>query len=87
MEYFEFEWDEGNEFKIRLRAGLEEVESAFFDPKKKIYKTFFNRYQALARTGSGRYLSVIYQRKAKGIIRVISVRDMVRKERRRYLRK
>ena len=87
MEYFEFEWDEGNESKVRLRASPEEVESAFFDPNKKIYKTFFNRYQALVRTGSGRYLSVIYQRKARGIIRVISVRDMARKERRRYSRK
>ena len=52
MNYFEFEWDEGNELKIRLRATLEEVEVAFYDPKKKIYKTFFNRYQMLARTSS-----------------------------------
>ncbi len=87
MKYFEFEWDEGNEFKVKLRASLEEIESVFFDPKKKIYKTFFNRYQTLARTSVGRYLSVVYERKAKGIIRVISVRDMIRKERKRYLKK
>jgi len=41
MYYFEFEWDEGNEFKIRQR---------------------------------------VYQRKVGSIIRVISVRDMIRGE-------
>lgn len=84
MQYFEFEWDDWNEQKVTSRASIEEVESAFYDHKKRIYKTFFNRYQMLARTSSGRYLSVIFQRKAKGII---SVRDMVRKEKRRYIKK
>ena len=87
MFYIEFEWDEGNELKITARASIEEVESAFYDPKKKTNRTYFNRYQVLARTSSGRYLFVIYQRKAGGIIRVISVRNMIRIEKRRYWRK
>ena len=87
MFYIEFEWDEGNEFKIRQRASLEEVESAFYDAKKKIRRTYFNRYLMLARTSSGRYLFVVYQRKAGGIIRIISVRDMTWNDRLMYRRK
>lgn len=87
MYYFEFEWDEGNEFKIRRRASLEEVESTFYDRKRKTRKTFFNRYQVLGRTSAGRYISIVYQRKVRGIIRVISVRDMIWQERKRYKNK
>ncbi len=87
MFYIEFEWDEGNEFKIRQRASLEEVESAFYDPKRNTRRTLFNRYQTLARSSSGRYLFIVYQKKAKGIIRVISVRDMTRRNKRNYKRK
>ena len=87
MFYIEFEWDSGNEFKVRQRASLEEVESAFYDSKKKIHRTYFNRYRLFARTNSGRYLFVVYQRKAGGIIRVISARDMIRSEKRFYKRK
>lgn len=87
MLYIEFEWDEGNEEKISRRASLEEVESAFYDPRKKTFRTYFNRYQILARTSSGRYLFIVYQRKAGGIIRVISVRNMSRNNRRLYKRK
>lgn len=87
MFYIEFEWDSGNEFKIRERASLEEVESAFYDPKKKTLRTYFNRYEMFARTSSGRYLFIVYQRKAGGIIRVISVRNMSRKNKRFYKRK
>ena len=38
MLYVEFEWDDENEEKISLRASLEEVESAFYDRKKKRLK-------------------------------------------------
>ena len=87
MYYFDFEWDEWNEFKIRERASLEEVESAFYDFRRKNRRTYFNRYKMLARTSSGRYLFVVYQRKAGGIIRVISVRDMTWNNRLMYRRK
>ena len=87
MFYIEFEWDEGNEYKISSRASLEEVESAFYDHRRKILRTYFNRYKIFARTRSGRYLFIVYQRKAGGIIRVISVRNMTRSNKRFYKRK
>ena len=87
MRYFEFEWDEGNEDKIRQRASLEEVESAFFDRKRKIYRTYFNRYETISRSSSGRYLFIVYQKKAGGIIRVISARDSEKHETKRYWQK
>ena len=87
MNYLYFEWDEGNEYKVIQRASIEEIESTFYDSKRKRLKTYFNRYKMLARTGSGRYLHIVYQRKAGGIIRVISARDMAIWEKRRYWRK
>ena len=87
MFYIEFEWDEGNETKIGLRANLEEVESAFYDPRRKIRRSYFNRYQMLARTNRGRHLFIIYEKITSGIIRVVSVRDMIQSEKRRYIRK
>ena len=87
MFYIEFEWDSGNEFKIRQRASLEEVESAFYDSKRKNLRTYFNRYEMFARSNSGRYLFIVYQRKAGGIIRAISVRNMSRNNKRFYRRK
>ena len=53
----------------------------------KITTLVFNRYQVLGRTNAGRYISIVYQRKAGGIIRVISVRDMIWQERKRYKNK
>lgn len=60
MFYIEFEWDEGNEEKISKRASLEEVESVFYDRKRKTRRTSFNRYVVLGRTSSGRYLFIVY---------------------------
>lgn len=87
MFYVEFEWDEGNEPKIRQRASIEEVESALYDLKRKVRRTYFNRYKMLARTNIGRYLFIVYQRKAGGIIRVISARDMTWTEKKSYYKK
>lgn len=87
MFYIDFEWDEGNESKISQRASLEEVESAFYDPRRQFLRTYFNRYKIYARTSSGRYLFIVFQRKAGGIIRVLSARDMTRTNKRFYKRK
>ena len=87
MFYIEFEWDDGNEDKVKQRASLEEVESAFYDRKKKTLRTYFNRYEMYARTNSGRYLFIVYQRKAGGIIRVVSARNMTRNNKRFYKRR
>lgn len=87
MKYFEFEWDDGNEDKVLCRASIEEVESAFYDRKRKIYRTYLNRYELYSRTNSGRYLFTVFQRKVGGIIRVISTRNMGKYEIRKYWRK
>jgi uncharacterized DUF497 family protein len=87
VKYIYFEWDDGNEYKVSVRASIEEIESVFYDRKRKIFRTYFNRYKAIARTSSGRYLFVVYQKKVGGIIRVISVRDMGRYEIRKYWKK
>lgn len=87
MQYIEFEWDEGNIFKIGLRATTEEVESVFYDPKRKVRKTYYSRYQILGRANNGRYLFIVYEKLPGGIIRIISVRDMVQNEKRRYIKK
>lgn len=87
MKYIDFEWDGGNEYKVIQRASLEEIESAFYDRKRRVFRTYFNRYKTIARSSSGRYLFVVYQKKAGGIIRVISVRDSEKHEIKRYWKK
>jgi uncharacterized protein len=43
-----------------------------------------NLYVALGRTQAGRYLSVFFINKSKGVVTVISARDMDKKERKLY---
>ncbi|MCD6506162.1 BrnT family toxin [Candidatus Poribacteria bacterium] len=43
-------------------------------------KAKYGRYNALGRIFSGRLLSVIFEYKREGVIRVITARDMTRKE-------
>lgn len=43
-----------------------------------------NLYAALGRTQAGRYLSVFFINKGKGVVIVISARDMDKKERKLY---
>jgi len=77
----EFEWDEMNASHIELRHGItpEEVEEIFVQ-RYVLLKAKYGRYNALGRTFSGRLLSVIFEYKGEGVIRVITARDMTRKE-------
>ena len=84
-----FEWDEGNRDK-NLKHGVEnrECEQMFFneplvildDPKHSMAE---ERLAALGRTDAGRLLVVIYTIRGSKI-RVISARDMSKKERLYY---
>jgi uncharacterized DUF497 family protein len=86
-----FEWDEWNSDKnwIRHRVSKSECEEVFFnkplivreDVKYSTEKE--NRYYALGRTDSNRFLFISYTIRDK-LIRVISARDMNQKEQRRY---
>ena len=85
-----FQWDEGNVVKIwqRHRVSPAECEQAFFNrplvamPDER-HSQQEPRYYALGKTDGGRRLFVVFTVRESSI-RVISARDMSRKERRRY---
>ena len=87
-----FEWDAGNARKSEIKHGVTqaEAEQAFFldpliivaDPKHGLPE---ERFHALGQTLEGRRLLVSFTLRKKGtLLRVISARDMNRKERMRY---
>lgn len=85
-----FEWDEGNVEKSWRRHGVRasECEEIFFnqpllvqdDPEHSIREP---RFLALGKTHAGRCLFVVFTQRGERI-RVISARDMSRRERRSY---
>lgn len=86
-----FEWDEGNEGKnwAKHRVSDDECEEVFFnDPLLAGGDTGHSsdepRYFALGRTDEGRHLFVAFTIRRE-LIRIISARDMTRKELERYL--
>ena len=88
-EFAGFDWDTGNRDK-NLKHGVHagECEQIFFnqplvvldDPKHSIAE---DRYVAFGRTDQGRLLVVVYTQRS-GLLRVISARDMNRRERQFY---
>jgi uncharacterized protein len=87
-----FQWDDGNARKSSDRHGVSRVEAEqlFFneplpvveDPRHSVYEP---RFHALGRTDKDRRLHVTFTLRAAATqIRVISARDMSRKERTRY---
>jgi uncharacterized protein len=87
-----FHWDEANAIKNweRHRVTPEEAEDVFFhDPfvlrSDLAHSRHEKRYWALGRTGGERRLFVVFTIRKK-LIRVISARDMSRKEIEKYER-
>jgi uncharacterized DUF497 family protein len=81
-----FEWDEANESHI-ARHGVEasEVEEVFrHDPY--VRRGRHDRYLAYGATSNGRHLFVVLVRRGKGVVRVITARDMTTRERKAYRR-
>ena len=87
-----FQWDDGNARKSEIKHSVTqaEAEQVFFldplivlaDPK---HGTSEERFHALGHTIEGRRLLVSFTLRKNGtLIRVISARDMSRKERARY---
>jgi uncharacterized DUF497 family protein len=81
-----FDWDEANREKNweRHRVTEEEAEDVFFNAPLVIrgdirHSQREKRYYALGRTGRGRCLFVVFTIRRQ-LIRVISVRDMNRRE-------
>lgn len=83
----EFEWDTGNKGKnwSRHQVTDEESEEAFFDPRKRVFKDVFHskgeeRYILLGKTKKNRLLYVVFTIR-RGKVRIISARDINKKER------
>ena len=86
-----FEWDDGNKRKnwINHQVSTTEAEEAFFDTHRRLAKDVAHstageaRSILLGKTRKGRLLFVLFTIRGK-CIRVISVRDVNRKERPLY---
>ena len=87
-----FDWDEGNERKSEERHAVSqgEAEQVFFSAPLLMLQDIRHsedepRFHALGKTESGRLLHITFTTRAEGKkIRVISARDMNRKERMIY---
>lgn len=86
----EFDWDKGNQSKnfIKHQVSDAECEEMFFDLRKKIAKDKIHsgreqRYFLIGRTKNGRLLFLVFTiRREK--VRVISARDLNKKEKNLY---
>jgi uncharacterized DUF497 family protein len=85
-----FEWDEGNIDKnwLKHRVSWTECEELFFNQplivaKHEKHSPDEPRYYALGRTDAGRWLFVVFTVR-RSLVRVISAREMSKKERRAY---
>jgi hypothetical protein len=87
-----FDWDSGNDRKSTDKHGVSqaEAESVFFNDPLIVAEDARHserepRFNALGKTAQGRLLHVTFTLRRYGtLIRVISARDMHRKERRAY---
>jgi hypothetical protein len=83
----EIEWDDANiEHLARHGISPDEVEELFEGSTVALQMRTDapDRFPVLGRTGSGRYLLIIYQQKPNGVIRPFTGRDMRAHERRLY---
>lgn len=86
----EFIWDKGNKDKNRIKHQIadRECEEIFFDENKKIYKDELHsakeeRFILLGKTKKDRLIYTVFTIRNKKI-RIISARDINRKERKLY---
>lgn len=86
----EFEWDQGNAEKNwkRHRVSVSESEQVFFNEPLAVspdpgHSSAEIRYLAFGKTDSGRRLAVVFTMR-KGRIRVVSARDLSRREERTH---
>ncbi|HEY3374615.1 MAG TPA: BrnT family toxin [Candidatus Aquicultor sp.] len=85
MRIDDFEWDEGNIEKNLLKHNVtpEEAEEAFYSYPRKVFKAKYGRYHLYGQTEAGRLLFVVFELKGT-VARVISTRDMDKKERKLF---
>lgn len=91
-EIIEFEWDKGNSEKNKKHnVEDKEAEEAFFDEDKIVYKDILHskieeRFILLGNTKNKRLLYVVYTKRNSNI-RIISARDINKKETHVYEKK
>lgn len=80
-----FEWDKGNEEKNLLSHNVtkDEAEEVFFDDPS-VLRVQRDLYYIYGITRGGRHLYGVFLLKSGRVVRIISIRDMERKERRLY---
>ncbi len=93
VEIIEFDWDKGNKNKnLKIHnVNDEECEEIFFDPRKKILKDILHstnegRYILIGKTKLKRLLFLVFTIR-KNRIRVISARNLNKKEKHLYEQK
>ena len=73
-----FEWDEGNSLHLQLGHGIEPEEAEEVFANKPFYrKTKRGHYAVFGPTLDGRYLTIIFELKSKGIVRPITGWDVI----------
>jgi len=89
-----FDWDAGNARKNdKHDVSQSEAEQVFFDPRLLMvpdlgHSSGESRFHALGQTIDGRHLHIAFTlRRNETLVRIISARDMHRKERTFYARK
>lgn len=81
MRISDFEWDEGNALHLELGHGIKPQEAEEVFVNKPIYRrTKKSHYVAFGPTNDGRYLTLVFELKAKGVVRSITGWDMKRVE-------
>ena len=82
-----FEWDDGNILHLALGHGVEPEEAEeIFALTPLFRKTRRGHYIAFGPTQAGRLLVIVFEKKAQGVIRVITGWDTDVAERRYYQR-
>ena len=82
-----FEWDEGNILHLALRHGIEPEEAEeVFAVRPFVRRTKRGHYAVFGPARSGRLMVIVFEKRAKSIIRVITGWDMSQRERQYYVR-
>lgn len=85
MRVTNLEWDEDNVFHLaRHEVSLEEAEEACFSRSSCLEKARGKLYYLTGQIEAGRYLFLVVKYLGQGKAKVITARDMDRKEKARY---
>jgi uncharacterized DUF497 family protein len=81
-----FEWDDGNALHLALGHGIAAEAEEVLAVAPIVRRTKRGHYAAFGPTLAGRLLVIVFERKPKGLVRVITGWDMKRSEQRYWRR-